>query len=44
MAIKVFVPQDSSAISVGANQVADKIATLEGVELIRNGSRGKVMH
>jgi len=40
MAIKVFVPQDSSAISVGANQVADKIATLEGVELIRNGSRG----
>ncbi len=40
MTTKVFVPQDSSAISVGANQVADKIATLEGVELIRNGSRG----
>ena len=48
MTIKVFVPQDSSAISVGADQVAAKIQTelqakvhhLEGVELIRNGSRG----
>lgn len=38
---KVFVPRDSTAVSVGANDVAKKIesALPEGVELVRNGSR-----
>lgn len=40
MTTKVFVPQDSSAISVGADQVATKLSHIEGIELIRNGSRG----
>jgi len=40
MTTKVYVPQDSSAISVGADQVAAKLSGLEGVEMIRNGSRG----
>ncbi|MFQ3246852.1 MAG: formate dehydrogenase iron-sulfur subunit [Arenicella sp.] len=44
MTIKVFVPQDSSAISVGADQVAAKLQAklndIDDVELIRNGSRG----
>jgi formate dehydrogenase iron-sulfur subunit len=40
MSVKVFVPQDSSAISVGADQVAAKLGVIDGVELIRNGSRG----
>jgi len=37
---KVYVPQDSSAISVGADQVAATLANVSNVELIRNGSRG----
>jgi len=40
MTIKIYVPQDSSAISVGADQVAAKLSQAEGVEVIRNGSRG----
>ncbi len=40
MTIKVFIPQDSSAISVGANQVAAKLSEQTGIDLIRNGSRG----
>lgn len=45
MSIKVYVPRDSSALSMGANQVAVAIS-LEAakrnadVEIIRNGSRG----
>jgi len=45
MAIKVYVPCDSTALSLGANKTADAIATeakkrgLE-IELVRNGSRG----
>lgn len=40
MTTRVFVPQDSSSISVGANQVAAKLEGLDEIELIRNGSRG----
>lgn len=45
MSITVYVPGDSSAISIGANRVASAIlatAKQQGVEinLIRNGSRG----
>ncbi len=45
MSIQVFVPRDSSAISLGANRVAKAItneAAKRGVtiELVRNGSRG----
>jgi formate dehydrogenase iron-sulfur subunit len=40
MKIKVYVPQDSSAISVGADQVANKLQADDQIELIRNGSRG----
>ncbi|WP_130480339.1 formate dehydrogenase beta subunit [Sphaerotilus mobilis] len=44
-AIQVFVPRDSAAIAVGADEVADAIvaqAAARGasVELVRNGSRG----
>ncbi len=43
--IRVFVPRDSTAIALGANEVADAIAAhaaKQGVEitLVRNGSRG----
>ena len=43
--IKIFVPGDAAAVSVGANAVADKIAIeakQRGIDvaLVRNGSRG----
>ncbi len=43
--IKVFVPRDSSALSLGAEEVANAIQVEAakrdiGIELIRNGSRG----
>ncbi|BCM24773.1 formate dehydrogenase beta subunit [Methyloradius palustris] len=45
MTIKVFVPRDSSALSLGANQIAEFIqeeAAKRNIEiqLVRNGSRG----
>jgi len=45
MAVKVYIPRDSSALSMGAEKVADAIA-LEAkkrgleISIIRNGSRG----
>ena len=38
--IKVYVPRDSSARSVGADEVAAEAAKLSGVQVVRNGSRG----
>jgi len=39
--MRVFVPGDSAAISVGADEVAVAIATIDSsIEIIRNGSRG----
>ncbi len=41
MSLKVYVPQDSSAISVGANAVAEAIAAGNtDIEIVRNGTRG----
>ena len=45
MRIKIYVPRDSSAISLGANRVASAISTEAekrgiSIDLIRNGSRG----
>ncbi|WP_417461525.1 formate dehydrogenase beta subunit [Kordiimonas sp.] len=37
---KVYIPLDSAAVAVGADEVAQKIATLSGIELVRTGSRG----
>jgi len=39
--MKVYVPRDSAARSVGADEVAERIAAVGGeVEVVRNGSRG----
>ena len=48
MSITVYVPCDSSAVSLGANRVANAIAQeaqKRGIEinLVRNGSRGHVI-
>ena len=45
MSIKVFVPRDSSALSLGAEKTAKAVATEAAkrgldIELVRNGSRG----
>lgn len=40
MSITVYVPQDSSAISVGADLVAFELKNVERVNVVRNGSRG----
>ncbi|WP_373503889.1 formate dehydrogenase beta subunit [Aestuariivirga sp.] len=37
---KIYVPRDSAARSVGADEVAAELAKIDGVEIIRNGSRG----
>jgi len=38
--IRVYVPRETAAVSLGADEVAEKIAALENVELVRNGSWG----
>ena len=42
MSIKIYVPCDAAALSMGADEVADTIAAQGGdkVQIIRNGSRG----
>jgi formate dehydrogenase iron-sulfur subunit len=42
MITRIFVPRDSSALSVGADQVAQAIAAQAGndIAIVRNGSRG----
>ncbi len=42
MSVKVYIPIDAAALSVGAQDVADAIAARGGndVQIIRNGSRG----
>ncbi|WP_020400853.1 formate dehydrogenase beta subunit [Kordiimonas gwangyangensis] len=37
---RVFIPLDSVAVALGADEVAAKLAAIEGVEVVRNGSRG----
>jgi formate dehydrogenase iron-sulfur subunit len=45
MSVKIFVPRDSTALALGADEVAQAIATEAAkrgiaIELVRNGSRG----
>ena len=37
---RIYVPQDSTAISVGADQIAEQLSALTDAEIVRNGSRG----
>lgn len=37
---RIYIPRDSSALSVGADQIAEKLATLPNADIVRNGSRG----
>ncbi|MGW1341439.1 formate dehydrogenase beta subunit [Kribbella sp. NPDC002412] len=37
---KVYVPKDSAARSVGADEVAERITAIGGAEVVRTGSRG----
>ncbi|TCO16579.1 formate dehydrogenase iron-sulfur subunit [Kribbella steppae] len=37
---RVYVPRDAAARSVGADEVAERITAIGGVEVIRTGSRG----
>lgn len=37
---RIYVPLDSSAVAMGADEVAEKIHAVTGFEVIRNGSRG----
>jgi formate dehydrogenase iron-sulfur subunit len=39
-AVEVYVPRDSSAVSVGAHEVAAAMGQQAGVRVLRNGSRG----
>ena len=38
--VRVFVPRDTASVSLGADEVAEKIAALDGVTVTRNGSWG----
>ena len=38
--ITVYVPQDTVALALGADRVADAFAQAEGITVVRNGSRG----
>jgi len=42
MSTRIYVPQDSTALSVGAEEVANKLSSALGddAKIIRNGSRG----
>ncbi len=45
MSVKIFVPRDSTALALGADEVAQAIAAEAArrgmaIELVRNGSRG----
>ncbi|MBT6211731.1 MAG: hypothetical protein HOI35_17145, partial [Woeseia sp.] len=38
--VTVYVPRETAAVSVGAHDVAEKLAALDNVDVVRNGSRG----
>lgn len=40
MTLKIYIPRDAAAVSVGADEVAEAFAAKGGVEMIRTGSRG----
>ncbi|WP_262690389.1 formate dehydrogenase beta subunit [Kordiimonas aestuarii] len=37
---RIFIPLDSVAVALGADEVAEKLKAQDGVEVVRNGSRG----
>jgi formate dehydrogenase iron-sulfur subunit len=39
-AVTVYVPNETTAVSLGANDVAAKISALDGATVLRNGSWG----
>jgi formate dehydrogenase iron-sulfur subunit len=38
--VKVFVPRETAAVSMGAHDIAEKLAALDNVDVVRNGSWG----
>ena len=40
MTTLVYVPRETSAVSMGADEVVERLAQLSDVQIIRNGSRG----
>jgi len=38
--VRIYVPKDATALSLGADEVAQAFAAAPGVEIVRNGSRG----
>lgn len=38
--VTVYVPRETAAVSMGAHEVAEKLAALDNVDVVRNGSRG----
>ncbi|TAL39565.1 MAG: formate dehydrogenase beta subunit [Alphaproteobacteria bacterium] len=38
--MKVYVPHDASSLSLGADEVAEAFSRQDGVDVVRNGSRG----
>lgn len=38
--VKVFVPRETAAVSLGAHEIAEKLTALDNVEIVRNGSWG----
>jgi len=36
----VYVPRESVAVSLGAHEIAEKLAAIDGVDVVRNGSWG----
>jgi len=40
MSVTVYVPRETAAVSLGAHEIAEKLAAVENVNVIRNGSWG----
>ncbi|MEY4184300.1 MAG: hypothetical protein RIS07_703, partial [Actinomycetota bacterium] len=38
--VTIYVPRDAAAVAAGANDVASELSRVEGVRIVRNGSRG----
>ena len=38
--VTIFVPRDAAAVAAGANDVATELSDVDGVRVVRNGSRG----
>jgi formate dehydrogenase iron-sulfur subunit len=40
MSVTVFVPRETAAVSLGAHEIAEKLAAVDNVKVVRNGSWG----